>query len=510
METTFDFSTHVIPLIIQEINSAKEYVRIAIFQLHNRDVIKALEDKLKEGLRVEILTLPYDSINKDIRPQVEPRMKQLELMGAKIYFDKWNVGDPGRTTTAVGRWYLFHGKFIVTDKSAIALSANLTQEKELDAVVMFRNAKEKTKEFNLKFEQILDLFVTRDDSFDGTIHRRIVDISKAESEKIFELPENVDPKHREHWIRHYPIEMCQPLRSIEERLHLTPFDCRARDLFVKVINDAEKYAYMSTESFTDFDFSNFLVTTAVNRKIDIRVLTQTTSMDFKDRVENMLRDLLAQKIDVRTTDEALHAKLLLTDKVLLVSSINLNKINLGFSQSAKYWRENTESVYICKSPDVLRLAKEKYLEVLSHGYEVGIKLTEKLKNTVYNTLGKTFGLQSSTEARELFAKFILKKQIDVRKTIMKIGKITEKLMGHYHRTKVEKQDIVSALVLYYLSERKRDIDDLKENVSEIDESVNLSAIISGLEFAGFVEKEGTCFKINVEALFSESRNPKKS
>jgi len=487
MPATFDFSKNALSIIVEEIKAAEKYVRIAIFQLHNESVIKALEGKLNEGLCVEIITLPYDSINDDIRPQVEPMLKQLESNGAKIYFDKWNVGDPSRTTTAVGRWYSFHGKFMVTDKSAIVLSANLTSRQELDAVLVFRNSEERIREFNAKFNQILDLFIIRDNSSDGTLRRRIVSIEKTENPKIFDLPKNISKDHAGHWIREYPAEICASLDAIEEGLFLTPFDCRGRDLFTLAINDAESFAYISAESFTDLDFSDFLVKMAAIKRLDIRVFTQTRSMDFTDRVESMLRDLLAQKIEVRTTDEDLHAKLLITDKVLMISSINLNKMNLGWHTTKKYWRENT---------------KKLYLEVSSNGYDAKLKIAEKLAEVVKNTLDKTFNLQSSTDARKLFASFILTKQLGMRRVVIKIGKITKQLMVHYHRTKVEKQDFISAMVLYYLSERKRDFADLKINISEIDQSVNLDVVVNNLVFAGFVEREGDYLKINLDALFT--------
>lgn len=502
MPVTFDFSKNAIPIIVEEIKSAEKYVRIAIFQLHNESVIKALEGKLNEGLRVEIVTLPYDSINDDIRPQVEPMLKQLESNGAKMYFDKWNVGDPNRTTTAVGRWYSFHGKFMVTDKCAIVLSANLTSGQELDAVLVFKNSVERIKEFNTKFDQILDLFIIRDNSSDGTIRRRIVSVEKTENPKIFDLPKNISKDHAGHWIREYPAEICPSLETIEEGLFLTPFDCRGRDLFTLAINDAESFAYISAESFTDLDFSDFLVKMAAIKRLDIRVFTQTRSMDFTDRVGSMLRDLLAQKIEVRTTDEDLHAKLLITDKVLMVSSINLNKMNLGWHTTRKYWRENTESVYVCKSPELVEIAKKRYLEVSSNGYDAKLKIKEKLAEVIKNTLDKTFNLQSSTDARKLFASFILTKQLDIRRVVIKIGKITKQLMMHCHRTKVEKQDFISAMVLYYLSEKKQDIADLKTNINEIDQNVNLDAVVNNLIFTGFVERDGDYLKINLDALFS--------
>ena len=79
----------------------------------------------------------------------------MEKNGAKLYFCKWNVGDPERTSTAVGRWYSFHGKFIVTDKSAIALSANFTQSPEIDGLLIYRDEPEKINEFNEKFDELM-------------------------------------------------------------------------------------------------------------------------------------------------------------------------------------------------------------------------------------------------------------------------------------------------------------------------------------------------------------------
>ena len=501
-EITFDFSADVIAQIIKEIHAAEKYVRIAIFQLHNLDVIKALETKLKQGVQVEIITLPYDSINKDIRPNIEAKLRQLEKDGVNLHFNKWNIGDPSRTTTAVGRWYLFHGKFMVTEKSAIALSANLTEDQELDALIISRNDATRIGEFNKQFERLLDLFVVKDGSFDGTIHRKIVEAEKTEAPQLFELPENIGPEHSEHWVRQYPAEICLSATHLETKLYLTPFDCKGRDILMSAIDDAEHFAYISTESFTDIDFSNFLVTTAINKGIEIKVLTGATSMDFTDRMESMLRDLLAHGIDVRTIDEDLHAKLLITDKMLIVSSINLNKMNLGFSTSRKYWRENTESAFICKELKVVNDAKEKYLTVLRQSYDVQIKLTEKLENMVKDTLAKTFGLTSSPDARKLFAQFILKKQLEVRQTITKIGRIAKKLMNYYKRDRIEKDDFVAATILYYLSERKQDVSDLRKNVSEIiDPKTNLNAILNALEFAQFIEKEEEHYKINVEALF---------
>jgi len=155
---------------------------------------------------------------------------------------------------------------------------------------------------------------------------------------------------------------------------------------------------------------------------------------------------------------------------------------------------------ILKNPETIRFAKEKYLKVFNGCYDVRDKLSEKLERIVQSIFSRTFNLRSRSDVKKLFAKFILKRQVDVRKLTIKIGKITKKLMNYYNRTMVEKQDFLSAIVLYYLSERKHDYNQLEEKLSEVDSKINLEAIVSALKFAGLIEQEDDYYKINVEAL----------
>lgn len=500
MEPIFDFSTDVVSLIINEMASAEKYVRIAMFQIHREDVFDTLLKLLAKAVKVEIFTLPYDSVNKDVQRQVVSRFDDLANKGAVVHFDKWNVGDPKDTKTAFGRWYSFHGKFIVTDKSAIALSANFTHGEELDAVLFFRGDVERIAEFNQKFSDLLQLFVVRDNHYDGSIRRRVLDVAPSTGETLFELPENVDPIHKDHWILHYPVEICPLNVKIEDKLYLTPFDCRGRDVISRVIADAEKYVYISTESFTDEDFSKFLVNLTINKDVEMKILSGTKSRDSTDRIERMFRDLLTQKIEIKSTEEALHAKLVITDKALVVSSVNLNKMNLGHFKTKKFWRENTELILICQNPIVIASAKKKYLEIFGESVDIKDMLCQKLENQVWGVFSGAFKLSPNPEVRALFARFILKREIDIKKTVVKVGKMTKRLMDHYGRTRVERDDFISALILFYLSETKKDYADLKERIDELDDSVNLKDILSKLVFANLVEKEDGYFKINISAL----------
>ena len=58
----FEFSTEVIRKVIEELDKAEEFIKIAIFQLHHMDIFNILLRKIRQGVSVEIFTLPYDSI----------------------------------------------------------------------------------------------------------------------------------------------------------------------------------------------------------------------------------------------------------------------------------------------------------------------------------------------------------------------------------------------------------------------------------------------------------------
>ncbi len=495
----FEFSTDVINKIVSELNDAEEFIRIAVFQIHNKEIFNILNKKLNDGVRVEIVTLPYDSINEDIQVEVTNLFQNIERNGAKLYFCKWNVGDPERTTTAIGRWYSFHGKFIVTDKSSIALSANFTQTQELDAVIIFKNEPNKIEEYNKKFDELIDLFVSENSGYNGTIRQNIIDTNLENILSVFELPRVIETEtHRKHWIRHYPSSLCPTDVPIEDNLYIAPFDCRGRDIFMSVISSASKFAYISAESFTDQEFSSFLIKMRL-KMLDIRILSGATSMDFQDRMNNMLRELLSQDIGIRTI-ENVHAKLIITDKHLVVSSVNLNKMNLGFHLTGKYWRENTESISVCSDAEILEQAKNQYLAVYNESVDIENKLAEKIESFVGDMLTSKFKLRSRQEVKTLFARLIIRKEIEAKKFVFEVGKITAKLMKFFNKNMVEKNDFISALILYYLSERKHDFNDLNEKLSILNTDINLNDLLTRLLDNNLIEKAGDFYKLQLDSL----------
>ena len=92
-------------------------------------------------------------------------------------------------------------------------------------------------------------------------------------------------------------------------------------------------------------------------------------------------------------------------------------------------------------------------------------------------------------------------EISGKQVVLKIGNITAKLMSTSNRNTVGKDDFLMALILYYLSERKQDYDQLDEKLSILDTPIYLSNLLLNLSSNGFIEKDGDFYKLRIESLF---------
>ena len=492
----FKFDKTAISEILLEIRRARKFIKIAIFQLHNQKIFEELFKKCSEFVKVHIITLPYDSVKEDIRERVESSFRRLIDAGAKVDFIKWNVGDPERTTTAIGRWYSFHGKFIVTDKSAVALSANLIDKNELDAIIKFED-KDTISTFLSQFDYLIDVFVKDR----GQNLRKLVDKEIGRKDQdLFNLPRVIrDNSHKDFWIKHYPISLCKEDEEIKNLLYITPFQFRARSLYEKIIREAESFVFISTESFTDQKFTEFLINLTLSKNISVKLLSGSKSMDFNDRLNNMLKELLANDIEVKTVG-SLHSKLLITDKKLVVGSVNLNQMNLGFYKSKSFWRANTESLLVNDDEAILKKAKQDFESVFNKAEDVWDVLAKKKVNKIGSLLSKSFKLKSSKEAKFLFAKVIIHNEVYGEKSVYNLARITSKISELSENKIVSKEDFLRAVVLHYLSERKHDKNQISKKLSVIGSESSIETILSWLIEKNLIEEQEDFYKIKIEKL----------
>jgi len=112
-----------------------------------------------------------------------------------------------------------------------------------------------------------------------------------------------------------------------------------------------------------------------------------------------------------------------------------------------------------------------------------------------------FGLRSRKEVKILFARLVLQQEIQFKKLTLTICRITARLMKHFSKTMVEKDDFIMALILFYLSERKHDYDQIDEKLSVLGTEIELTELLCVLTENEFIEQENDFYKIRIETLF---------
>lgn len=350
--------------------------------------------------------------------------------------------------------------------------------------------------------ELIELFITENDDFEGLIRSNTINTGIENIEELFELPNVIQTTtHQNTWIKYYPSILCPEDIELEEKLYLAPFNIKGRNIYEKILNEAEEFIYISAESFTDVDFGMYLRQVRIKKGIEICLLTGFTSMDFSDRIQKMFRELIADEIKLFTVEDDLHAKLIVTDKHLLIGSINLNKMNLGFNKTQLFWRENTETFFVTSDRTLIQSAKQKFKTQINNSISMEIKLAEKIQKEVSNILNKSFHVRAKKEVKELFSKFVLMKEIEVKKDANKLARITKKLMNYYNIRIANKDTFLMAVILFYLQDRKHTLPEIDNKINKLDAIDNLNTLIEQLTNSEFIEIEDEFYKINIDTLF---------
>jgi len=151
--------------------------------------------------------------------------------------------------------------------------------------------------------------------------------------------------------------------------------------------------------------------------------------------------------------------------------------------------------------NILSIAKSQYLNIFNNSIDISINLSEKIENHVGKVFTSLFGLRSKKEVKKLFARLILHEEIQVKKFVITIGRITANLMQHFNKKMIEKDDFLMAIILYHLSERKHNIDQISEKLNILETSINLDKLLKTLQSSNFIENEDDFYKIKLDSLF---------
>jgi len=266
----------------------------------------------------------------------------------------------------------------------------------------------------------------------------------------------------------------------------------------------KKYVYISTESFTDTDIIPFLISNSIEGKI-IRILTGSESQDFNERIRELYPRLMANNIELKKPHYPLHAKLIITDERLVVSSVNLNKMNLGYAKKKALWRANTETITVESNSDIITKAKADYEKIFNDSIPLLNYLSEKETDYAVSIFS-VYGVKPNKQVKNLLSRVVVMSDIKLKKNLYLIGKYASILVRKFNKIKgiVETPDFLCAMVLYYLSDRKHTEPELREKLLEIFPSTDFESIKNDLLQNKLIIKEGEFFKLNVETLMGET------
>lgn len=499
----FKFSSNK-EIINKIISEADKFISIVSFQFTADSFIRNLLLDKSRKVDLSIITLPSDSYKDTTeRNKIDRLYQDLEKNGAKVYQCIWEVGDPSLTATSLSgeqlegggnKWYSMHGKFIVTDKSVLIMSSNFTEAEEIEVYLMISDSSI-IRQFKEKFNQLKTLFIEKN-KCPGKIFDLVDNETKNYIKELFESSGRLN-------IKAYPPNLA-PSKFLTNGLYLSPFDGRAREFLNSFIDSAQKFLYFSTERFFDDEIVKKLVAKAINTKIKIRIITCPPNQIRQNPVkaEQMISELLSAGVEIRVF-ENIHAKCWISDKFLAIGSINLGKMNLGFRKTGDFWRANTETIYFDNDGKIIKEARIEFDCIYEKGVEPLKSIASSSKYLADSkVLFSVFGIRSDKSARETMSQIQISFKINSRKNLLRVVNLAAKIAQKFNVRIVTRKEVLMALILFYLTERKHVIDELLEKLQSIvEKKTEVEQILNFLIKNKLVTKQEDFYKINIEAIF---------
>lgn len=488
--------------IERAVKNASEFIDILSFQFTSREIVSLLIAKAQEGVSIRIISLPEDSYREITqRKEIEQLYDSLIQKGIEFNRCIWEVGVPELTETSLSgeqtegggnKWYSLHGKFVVTEREAIATSLNFTDDAQLEVYLSYDDVKT-VETFSAKFDFLKAQFCSKDLP-PGLLYSKLPQELQQEAGKLFEQSGRIN-------IKEYPPEL-SPEREIKQGLYLSPFEGRARSFFNQLIEEAKEFIYLSSERVFDEEAVKVLLSKAYLTDIPIKIMTRhpRTVRQNPSKAEKMIADLMAAGVEVIVIDD-IHAKLWLTDNWLCVTSANLGKMNLGFAKSGNYWRANTETLWFDDDHEIINSARNALDSMLQTSKSGIVALSDVgAKKSRAKDLFALFGYRSKKEAKVLMARIETQFTIENRQNIIRVAKLSARLAEIEATTFITEEHVIMANILFYLRERKHDLSEIKEKMVKIVEKDKIVSAIKNLQKHNYVVKEHEYYTINIERL----------
>jgi hypothetical protein len=309
------------PIIEKIIREADRYVKLVSFLFYDDRLCDLLIEKHRSsGVNIEVLTTPPEAAESaDLKEAAIQIQDRLEAAGVKVIPCDWEVGQPELTIATraggrVPRWFAMHGKCLVTDKSALVTSADVTQNFSLDhdwdTHVIYTDSK-RIALLCRKYEKLKEIFL----NVPSYIGSEYIDTT-------------VSPRKL---IRGYPLEKIPEL-SLQDGSYFLPHEGYGRKIIERAIQNADEFIYLMFETIFDDELTRFILRKLISDPtIDFRIITSPLAayVQNKPKTRATFAQLASYGAKIRTLRN-LRAKMLITDKVVISGSFDLVKMGIGF------------------------------------------------------------------------------------------------------------------------------------------------------------------------------------
>jgi len=406
------------------IERAEKYVYLASFLIYDERVANMLIEKSKSGISVELLTTPSDAARSDELKEWSTKLQtRLESSGVKVIPCEWEVGQPQRTvsTFAGGRrptWFAMHAKYLVTDKHAVIMSADLTQNfnkgGQWDSFVIYDEPK-RIQLLSQKYTLMKDFF-NRVESY---VPKEYID-STLEPRKL---------------LRGYPLKEATP--SIEDGFYVLPLDAYGRQVIEKLIDYSEDFIYCTYETIYDDKLTfNILKKLITNPRIDFRILSPPLTVYQQNPLKARANfvQLASHGAEIKNL-ENLRTKMIITDKGVISGSFDLSVMGIGRfrrEKGLKLWVESTEIMDINTDKNFISQAKSSFLEL----YRIAAKqYGEWFKKDAERSLRSAGAKMIANEAKLALGLLIFNEGRKSSERVKKISVIAVEIARLFNRTK---------------------------------------------------------------------------
>ena len=215
-------------------------------------------------------------------------------------------------------------------------------------------------------------------------------------------------------------------------------------------------------------------------------LEQLPMKTFLEIIQTRNLKLLSQK----ASEEQLNAHWIkLYDEFWLAKNNSLAKLLL---------RKENEKLVLA--------SKEKYLSIFNNSFDIELSLASKVENDIKVLFSKILGVRSNTKVNNLFSKFLLTEEINVKQKMLHIGKLCKYVMNYYKNSRVSLDVFIISLILYYLSDNKLKYDSIEDRLSTLDVEIDLHNILENMIQHNLIIKEDEFYKLRVISIFEGLTN----